>query len=52
VTYVRNLEKAGFEAEDVGEYARQVKAPDIENYCAELVGAMFKAAWFLKASLR
>jgi DNA-binding ferritin-like protein len=52
VTYVRNLEKAGFEAKDVGEYARQVKAPDIENYCAELVGAMFKAAWFLKDSLR
>lgn len=52
VTYVKNLEEAGFQAKAVGEYAREVKAPDIENYCADLVGQMFKAAWFLKASLR
>jgi len=52
VTYVRNLEALGMAAKEVGELAREVKAPDVENYCADLVGQMFKAAWFLKATLR
>jgi hypothetical protein len=39
-------------AKDVGMIAKEVQAPDIENYLAELVGMMFKAAWFLKATLR
>lgn len=50
--YVKNLEAAGFMAKDVGVVAKEAQAPDIENYLAELVGMMFKAAWFLKATLR
>lgn len=50
--YVKNLEAAGFMAKDVGMTAKEVQAPDIENYLAELVGMMFKSAWFLKATLR
>ncbi len=50
--YAKNLEAAGFMAKDVGTKAKEVQAPDIENYMAELVGMMFKAAWFLKATLR
>jgi DNA-binding ferritin-like protein len=50
--YTKNLEAAGFMAKDVGTMAKEVQAPDIENYMAELVGMMFKAAWFLKATLR
>jgi DNA-binding ferritin-like protein len=50
--YAKNLEAAGFMAKDVGIVAKEVQAPDIENYLAELVGMMFKAAWFLKATLR
>lgn len=51
-TYTKNLETAGFMAKDIGMVAKQVEAPDIENYLAELVGMMFKSAWFLKATLR
>lgn len=50
--YAKNLEAAGFMAKDVGLIAKEVQAPDIENYLAELVGMMFKSAWFLKATLR
>lgn len=50
--YLKNLEAAGMMAKDVGEMAREVKAPDVENYMADVVGAMFKAAWFLKSTLR
>lgn len=50
--YVKNLENGGFMAKEVLELARSVEAPDIENYLADLVGAMFKSAWFLKATLR
>jgi hypothetical protein len=32
--------------------AREVQAPDVENYMAELVGAMFKASWMIKSTLR
>ena len=50
--YAKNLEVAGFMAKDLVGTAKEVGAPDIENYLAELVGLMFKAAWFLKATLR
>lgn len=50
--YVKNLENAGMMAKDVGALAKEVQAPDIENYMAELVGLMFKSAWFIKATLR
>ena len=50
--YAKNLEACGFMAKEVVEMAKVVGAPDIENYLAELVGSMFKSAWFLKATLR
>jgi starvation-inducible DNA-binding protein len=50
--YTKNLESAGFMAKDLGMVAKEVQAPDIENYLAELVGMMFKSAWFLKSTLR
>lgn len=50
--YLKNVEAAGMMAKDIGDAAREVKAPDVENYMAEVVGAMFKAAWFLKSTLR
>jgi DNA-binding ferritin-like protein len=50
--YAKNLEAAGFMAKELVELARKVEAPDIENYLADLVGQMFKSAWFLKATLR
>ena len=52
VTYYQNLEAYGMDAKRVGELARKIKAPDVENYCAELVGECFKAAWMVKATLR
>lgn len=51
-TYVKNLETAGMMAKETGVLAREAQAPDVENYMADLVKAMFKAAWFLKATLR
>ncbi len=50
--YLKNLEACGFMAKDLGELAEEVQAPDVENYAADLVGAMFKASWFLKSTLR
>lgn len=50
--YTKNLEAGGMMAKDLGATAREVQAPDVENYAADLVGQMFKAAWFLKATLR
>ena len=52
ITYLQNLEKIGMQAKEIGELAREIKAPDVENYMAELVGQMFKASWMLKATLR
>jgi DNA-binding ferritin-like protein len=51
-TYVKNLENAGMMAKETGVLAREAQAPDVENYMADLVKMMFKAAWFLKATLR
>lgn len=50
--YAKNLEACGMMSKDVGCMAKEVGAPDVENYMAELVGMMFKGAWFLKATLR
>lgn len=50
--YAKNLEAGGMMAKDLGITAKEVQAPDVENYAADLVGQMFKAAWFLKATLR
>lgn len=50
--YTKNLEACGMMAKDVGCMAKEVQAPDVENYMAELVGMMFKSAWFLKSTLR
>lgn len=52
LTYLGNLDACGMAAKEVLECARAVEAPDVENYLADLIGAMFKAAWFLKATLR
>jgi len=52
MTYLKNLEDLGMRAKDLNAMAREVEAPDVENYMADLVGACFKAAWFLKATLR
>jgi DNA-binding ferritin-like protein len=51
-TYLNNIEAMGMVAKNVGELAREVKAPDVENFCAELVAHAFKSAWMLKATLR
>lgn len=51
-TYLKNLETAAFMAKDVAATAKEVEALDIENYLAEFIGDMFKASWFLKATLR
>lgn len=52
LTYLKNLEDIGMQAKDVGQYAKELKAPDVENYMGELVGELFKAAWFIKSTLR
>ena len=39
-------------AKDVCDYAREIEAVDVENFMAETAGAMFKAAWMLKSTLR
>lgn len=50
--YLCNLEMLGQMAKDVEPMAQAIGALDIANYMAELVGAAFKGAWFIKASLR
>lgn len=50
--YLKNLEACGMSSKDLQKIAKEVDAPDVENYLAELVGAMFKASWFLKSTLR
>jgi starvation-inducible DNA-binding protein len=50
-TYLRNVEDAGLKAKELGQYANEVEAPDVENFLADTVGAMYKAAWMIKATL-
>lgn len=52
VTYYGNLDAMGFLAKEVERAACEVGAPDVQNAMADLVGAAFKAGWFVKATLR
>ena len=50
--YYKNLEELGMKAKKLEPIAQKIGAIDIANYLADLVGQAFKAAWFVKASLR
>ena len=50
--YYKNLEELGMKTKKLEPVAAKVKAIDIQNYMAELCGEAFKAAWFIKATLR
>jgi DNA-binding ferritin-like protein len=50
--YYKNLEELGMKTKKLEPLAAKVGAIDIQNYMAELCGKAFKAAWFLKATLR
>ena len=50
--YYKNLEDLGMQAKKLEGMAQKVHAIDIQNYMADLVGQAFKAAWFVKATLR
>ena len=50
--YYQNLEQLGMKAKKLEPVAQKIGAIDIANYLADLVGQAFKAAWFIKASLR
>ena len=50
--YYKNLEELGMKAKKLESMAQKVHAIDIQNYMADLVGQAFKAAWFIKATLR
>jgi len=52
VTYYKNLEDCARLCKKLEPIAQKIGAIDIQNYMADLVGAMFKASWFIKASLR
>jgi DNA-binding ferritin-like protein len=51
-TYYKNLEELGMKSKKLEPVAAKVGAIDIQNYMAELCGQAFKAAWFIKATLR
>jgi DNA-binding ferritin-like protein len=51
-TYYKNLEQCANLCKKLEPAAQKVGAIDIANYMADLVGQMFKAAWFVKATLR
>lgn len=51
-TYYKNLEQGAMLCKKLEPIAQKIGAIDIANYMADLVGAMFKAAWFIKATLR
>jgi DNA-binding ferritin-like protein len=50
--YYKNLEELGMKAKKLEPIAQKIGAIDIQNYMADLVGQAFKAAWFVKATLR
>lgn len=50
--YYKNLEELGMKSKKLEPIAQKVGAIDIANYLADLVGQAFKAAWFIKATLR
>jgi DNA-binding ferritin-like protein len=51
-TYYKNLEELGMKTKKLEPVAAKIGAIDIQNYMADLCGQAFKAAWFLKATLR
>lgn len=51
-TYYKNLEELGMKSKKLEPVAAKVGAIDIQNYMADLCGQAFKAAWFVKATLR
>ena len=51
-TYYKNLEELGMKSKKLEPIAAKVGAIDIQNYMADLCGQAFKAAWFVKATLR
>jgi len=51
-TYYKNLEELGMKSKKLEPIAAKVGAIDIQNYMADLCGQAFKAAWFIKATLR
>jgi len=50
--YYKNLEELGMKCKKLEPVAAKVGAIDIQNYLADLTGQAFKAAWFVKATLR
>jgi len=50
--YYKNLEELGMKCKKLEPIAQKVGAIDIANFLADLVGQAFKAAWYLKATLR
>lgn len=50
--YYKNLEELGMKAKKLEPIAAKIGAIDIQNYMADLCGQAFKAAWFVKATLR
>lgn len=50
--YYKNLEELGMKCKKLEPIAAKVGAIDIQNYLADLTGQAFKAAWFVKATLR
>jgi len=51
-TYLKNLEMCGMMAKEIIEVAREVEAPDVENFLANTVNFCFKSSWMLKSTLR
>jgi DNA-binding ferritin-like protein len=52
IIYLKNLEQGGMMGKTIVDMAKEVGAPDVENFAAEIVNNMFKSAWMLKATLR
>ena len=50
--YYKNLEELGIKAKKLETIAQKINAIDVANYLADLVGQAFKAAWFIKSTLR
>lgn len=50
--YYKNLEDMANKAKKIETAAQKISAIDIANYMADVVGQAFKAAWFIKATLR
>lgn len=50
--YYKNLEELGMKAKRLEPVAAKIGAIDIQNYMADLCGQAFKAAWFVKSTLR